>query len=259
VSENRRVLVTRSASQAGALAEALREAGLEPVLVPALAFEAPSSFAVLDAALAGIDGFDWLVLTSANAAEALAARAAALYPERGWPPLKVAAVGAATARAAEASLGLAVTLQSPEPVADSLAAALTALARNGHGAAARFLLVRAEEGREVIERALADAGAQVSVAAAYRTVAPAESLQALAEMAERGDWPAAVTFTSPSSVRNLLGLLEMAGHGLPVSVRRISIGPITSRAMRELGIPADGEAAEPAPAALARAVRDALG
>ena len=61
----------------------------------------------------------------------------------------------------------------------------------------------------------------------------------------------AVTFTSASTARNLVALLEAAGHALPASVLRASIGPITSRALCDLGLPPHLEAAEPTLAALA--------
>ncbi len=96
----RRVLVTRALHQAGKLSDGLRALGAEPVEVPVLEIRPPGSFEPLDAALRQFDGYDWLILTSANAARALAERAAALGVELGQPArLKVAAVGEATAAA----------------------------------------------------------------------------------------------------------------------------------------------------------------
>lgn len=256
----KRVLVTRSAEQAGDLAEALRSAGLEPVLLPMLTFrEVPSD--TLDRALAELECFDWLVLTSVNAVKALRdrlARTGALAP----PPLRIAVVGASTGSAVQTLLLREPELVSPEPVADVLAQLL--VARVVAGAAApgqppqRFLVVRAQEGREVIEHALRAAGAKVTVAAAYATEAPAASLNALREMAATGLWPDAATFTSPSTARNLLALLEQVGGVLPGSVRRIAIGPVTARALAELGIPAHVTATQPTPAAMTEAVLQAL-
>ena len=74
----RRVLVTRAAHQAGKLSEGLRALGAEPVEVAVLEIRAPERFDSLDAALRRLDGYDWLILASANAVRALAERAAAL-------------------------------------------------------------------------------------------------------------------------------------------------------------------------------------
>jgi uroporphyrinogen-III synthase len=83
-----RVIVTRPEAQAGALAQALRERGLEPVLCP-LIETVPLEDGPID-----VVGYDWIVLTSANGAAELARR------HRGTLP-RVAAVGAATAHELE--------------------------------------------------------------------------------------------------------------------------------------------------------------
>ncbi len=75
-----RVLITRSPHQASALAEVLRASGLEPILIPTIELAEPTTFAPLDAALAHLDRFHWLLFTSANAVEAFATHAASLIP-----------------------------------------------------------------------------------------------------------------------------------------------------------------------------------
>lgn len=75
---SRRVLVTRAAHQAGKLSEGLRAAGFEAVEVPVLEIRPPATFAALDRALRQLDGYDWLIFTSANAVRAVVERAAAL-------------------------------------------------------------------------------------------------------------------------------------------------------------------------------------
>jgi len=65
----------------------------------------PASFDLLDAALRKLDGYDWLILTSANAVRALAERAAALGIVLVQPAsLKVAAIGEGTGGGARAGL-----------------------------------------------------------------------------------------------------------------------------------------------------------
>jgi uroporphyrinogen-III synthase len=71
-------------------------------------------------------------------------------------------------------------------------------------------------------------------------------------------YPDAVTFTSASTAGNLVALLTEAGVKLPGEVVRASIGPITSRALRELGLTPQVEAAEPTVAALVQALADYL-
>lgn len=257
-----RVLVTRSLRQASELADRLRESGIEPVLLPAIELVAPSSFEAMDRALREWRTYDWLLFTSANAVEAMYRRAEEIgsgeLERLASQQVKIAAVGKSTARALEAR-GLAPNLIPPQAVAESLAEALLPYAVSEGGRATRFLLIRAEEAREHLPETLRAAGAEVVIASAYRTVIPDTSKDVLrALFAKRSHWPAAVTFTSSSTVRNLLALCEAAGVALPAEIPRISIGPVTSATLQELDLPAHAEAKEATVASLAEAVADFL-
>jgi uroporphyrinogen-III synthase len=253
-----RVLVTRSPEQASELATQLSALGLEPVLVPAIELAPPSSFDVLDDALAHVASFDWLIFTSANAVAPFRARCELVGLEAAAVRVRIAAIGPATARALE-SVGLTAELIPPQAVGESLAEALLPHACRSDGASARFLLVRAEDARDILPEALRGAGAEVTIAPAYRTVVPAESIDAMRGLfAGAGPDVAAITFTSSSTARNLLALCEAAGVTLPPSALRVSIGPITTETLRSLGYPPHAEAITASVAALAQAVREAI-
>jgi len=68
--------------------------------------------------------------------------------------------------------------------------------------------------------------------------------------------PDAITFTSASTARNLVALLEAAGVNLSASVALISIGPITSQALHDLGLEPAAEAAESSLPALVKAIEE---
>lgn len=225
----RRVLVTRGAGQASKLSDGLRAAGLIPVEVSVLEIQPPASYVALDTAVQSLSAYDWLILTSANAVHALANRASHLDIKlKDAASLQVAAVGPATAREAEA-LGLHVALLPESYVAESLVVALAEKTRGK-----RVLLARAEVARDVIPDALREAGAQVDVADAYRNGVP-EGASARLKVALAEPLHAA-TFTSSSSVTHLKQVAERAGITFPLAgVPAISIGPITSATLRELG------------------------
>jgi len=226
------------------------------VLVPAIEIAPPSSFERLDAALADLAEYDWVIFTSANAVEAFGRRVEFLGLNA-VALVRVAAIGPATARALEA-IGLTAELVPLQAVAESLAEALLEKVQQA-GAPTRFLLVRAEEARDVLPETLCKVGAEVTIAPAYRTVVPAGSIDAVRELFESATpGVTAATFTSSSAVRNLLALCEAAGVSLPTSVVRVSIGPITSETLRSLGYPPHAEALTASVAALAQAVREAL-
>jgi len=233
----KRILVTRSPAQASDLAEQLSALGAIPILIPTIEIVPPTSFAALDAALACLHTFDWLVFTSANAVEAFHARAQ--HQRLTQRPPKIAVIGPATERAAR-SIGLTVDLLPAQYVAESLAEALVP-----HASGKSFLLVRAAAARDTLPEALAAAGATVTIAEAYRNQTPSSSIPALEALFDLpANYPQAVTFTSASTARNLAALLEAADLALPDSVVRASIGPVTSQALRELGLPPHLEAAE---------------
>ncbi len=162
----RRILITRPEGQSSTLAALLHAHGATPIEIPTIALAPPASFCALDAALVTLRTYDWLLFTSANAVRALATRARTLnLPPH---PRRIAAIGPATARAlAEAGIALNADLIPPQAVAESLAEALLP-----HAAGASMLLVRAAEARDLLPEALAAAGAQVTVAEAYRNVVP---------------------------------------------------------------------------------------
>jgi uroporphyrinogen-III synthase len=259
-----RVLVTRSPHQASALADQLRAVGAEPILIPTIELADPSTFAPVDAALAQLDHFHWLLFTSANAVGAFterlqAAHGKAVSDSRVPASCRIAAIGAATARALEA-VGFHVDLVPPQAVAESLAEALLPYAHQPDGSPTRFLLLRAKVARDVLPEALRSAGADVTIAPVYRNVVPIDSIAALSELfSTRDNWPAAMTFTSSSTAANLLALLEASGLGFPQEILRISIGPVTSQTLRDLGLPPHAEAAEPSIPSLVAEVVKALG
>lgn len=257
-----RVLVTRAPEQSSGLADHLRSLGIDPILIPAIELAAPTSWTILDTALEQLNTFHWLLFTSANAAEAFANRKSRVPHPKAKPQTKsprIAAIGPATARALQGG-GLTPDLIPSQAIAESLTSALLSHTRQPDGEPTRFLLVRAEEARELLPETLRSHGAEVTIAPAYRTVIPASSVHLLQQLfrTQTGS-PAAITFTSSSTARNLLALCEAAGVTFPKDTLRISIGPITTRTLGELGFPPHAEASEATVAALAEATSEAIG
>jgi uroporphyrinogen III methyltransferase/synthase len=143
----------------------------------------------------------------------------------------VAAIGPGTA-AALREHGIEADVLPERSVAESLVDALREVPVE------RALVARAAEARDVLPDALRDRGAEVDVLALYETVAEPLDDEALAA-ARAADY---VTFTSSSTVRFFL---DAAGGdaGLSDGTRIVSIGPVTSSALREHGLEPHVEAA----------------
>jgi uroporphyrinogen-III synthase len=244
---NKRILVTRTRHQASDLATQLEALGATAILIPTIEIAPPETYAPLDAALTCLSTYDWLVFTSANAVEAFHSRAQ--FQPLNQLPKHIAVIGPATLRAAN-NIGLTVDLVPPKYIAESLAETLL-LEASGKS----FLLVRAAEARDTIPEALTAAGAIVTIAEAYRNQIPAESIAALRELFRSpANYPDIITFTSASTARNLVGLLEAANLTLPPDIVLASIGPITSEALRDLGYTPAIEAGESTIPGLVRAM-----
>ncbi|MEK6607323.1 MAG: uroporphyrinogen-III C-methyltransferase, partial [Myxococcota bacterium] len=221
----RRVMVTRAAAQAGALAKLLRDRGAEAVLLPALETGPPESFAALDAALHALATYDWVLFTSANGVRAFFERLAHKgLDARALAGSRIGAVGPATAEAL-ARERLRVDAPAASYRAEGLFEALRPLGVAGK----RFLLPRAEKAREVLEDALRAAGATVDVVTAYRT-SPAAPDGAAAARLREGTIDV-VAFASASAVESF------AAMGLaPGRARVAAIGPLTREACERAGL-----------------------
>jgi uroporphyrinogen-III synthase len=233
----RRIVVTRAARQSGGLRELLEAQGAEVLLLPTIEVAPPESYAALDNALRDAKRFAWLVATSANAVRVIGERLAALgLAAQSLGHLRCAAVGPSTAEALR-TLGLEVEVVPERYVGEALADALKDRVRGQ-----RVLLVRAAVARDVVPDALTATGAEVTVADAYRTVIPADAIKQAKAIFGAELLPHAIVFTSGSTVTHLLDVLREARLTFPSQVACVSIGPVTSAALRDAGLVVTAEA-----------------
>ena len=226
----RSVLVTRPAGPDDALVAALRQRGFQVHPVPTV------TTAPIPVEAAALEGFDWIVVTSATGVAALPE----LPGDARW-----AAVCAATA-AALAERGVTASVLPERANGKSLAEAIP------EPGGKRILLARAEIAAADLPGRLRERGAEVVELAVYRTLeGPETSRQALAEALADPELGGGV-FASASAVR---GYLALGGR---IDLPAVTIGPRTTGAAVEVGMRVLGEAREQSAAALAAAVAAAL-
>ncbi len=230
----RLVVVTRAAHQSLGFIQLLESLGARVVQFPVIAIAPPADWAPVDQAIAALTTYDWLVFTSANAVDAFFDRAGELTPTA-----RIAVIGPATAQAV-ARRGLSVDLQPANHIAEGLVAEFAALPFAG----VRLLIPRAASARDVLPDALRMQGAQVDLVDVYRNTLPTE----VAPFPDAPDW---ITFTSASTVKNLLALVDRARFA---EARLASIGPETSAALRRHQLPVTVEARPSTQEALAQAM-----
>jgi uroporphyrinogen III methyltransferase/synthase len=220
---DRTVAVTRARAQSSGLAQRLRELG-------AIVVEAPAIRIVpIDGPAPELAEYDLVCLTSPNGVRLLFERLrAAGRDARALAGAAVAAIGPGTARAL-AERGVIADVVPERFVAEGLVEALAEIP------VTRALIARAAVARDVLPDALRQRGAHVDVLELYQTVSePLSGRQR--EAVAAADY---VTFTSSSTVEFFF---EQAGDAVAQQARLISIGPVTSDALRTRGHEPDVEA-----------------
>ena len=240
--QGRTIAVTRAEQQLGEARRLFEQAGATVLDLPALVIGPPDEWGPLDDALAELEDFHWLVLSSSNGVEAVEERLQRQGGSLAGRPrsLKIAAVGRKTAARLEA-LGAPADFVPPQFVADSL---IDHFPVSGWGL--RLLLPRVQSGgRTVLAEAFGEAGARVVEVAAYESRCPDNLPAATAAALAEGSVDA-ITFSSGKTVQHTAQLLEQqfgASWQEPLQgVALVSIGPQTSHTCQAVLGRVDAEA-----------------
>ncbi len=228
-----RILVTRARSQASELSELLLACGGEPVECPTIAFTPPASWDETDQAMACLETFQWLVLTSVNGVQHFMRR---LWHNgrdaRSLQGLRVCCIGPRTAEELE-KFGVKADVVPAQYQAEGILEVMKAEGVAGQ----RVLIARAAQAREILPEELGRLGAEVFVAPVYQTVVPQSEVEAIkTRFLSQGI--EMVTFASSSTVRNFVELFGGAQELQKILQHTIigCIGPITAETARELGL-----------------------
>ena len=229
----KRIVVTRTRKQAGALTNQLRALGADILELPTIKIEPPTDLREFAELVQDSHTYDWIVFTSPNGVDAFFEIFYKLYDDaREIGAAKIAAIGPATAQRVR-GFRLHVDLQPEEFVAEAVVREFQKQGIEN----LRILLARAEKARDVLPSELSKLGAIVDEAFAYRTVPETRDLTgARQRLLEEG--ADLITFTSSSTVESFLAL----GLPWPKGMRVASIGPITSKTAADHGLKIDIEA-----------------
>ncbi|WP_036481508.1 uroporphyrinogen-III C-methyltransferase [Myxosarcina sp. GI1] len=233
--KDKTILVTRASEQASNFTALLERQGAKVIEMPALVITPPSSWQELDKAIATIELFDWLILTSANGVNYFCDRLLSLGKDyRVLGKLKIAVVGKKTADVLY-KRNLQPDFIPPDFVADSLVVNFPE-ALNGKN----VLFPRVETGgREVLVRELTSQGGVVTEVAVYQSQCP-DRLEPSVWQALQQKQIDIVTFASSKTVKNFYHLIEreLPADTKPESILETvsiaSIGPQTSKTCVEL-------------------------
>lgn len=214
--QGRRIVVTRPESRP--LAEALEGLGAEVAIVPLIEIRAVEDPRALNAAVADLAMYDWVVFTSVNGVAAVGERLSGIGEAR------VAAVGPVTADSVRA-LGVEPSFVAAR-ASEDIAAGL------GSIDGARMLLPQADIADPRLADELRERGANVDTVVAYRTIQLEPTLWGVLPLRIAH----AIILASGSAVRSLASIAGSL-EGLGDSTLLVCIGPKTAAVAREVGLP----------------------
>ncbi|HTJ01081.1 MAG TPA: uroporphyrinogen-III C-methyltransferase [Dongiaceae bacterium] len=229
----RRIVVTRTQTQAGELSRKLAERGAEVLEIPTIKIIPPANRQPLADALLELNAYNWLVFTSPNGVTAFFEYFFKAFEDlRDIGGVRIAAVGPGTAARLK-ELHLKVDLMPEKFLGSEVAAALAKYESVDN---LKICLLRAEVANPDLPLALEALGAIVDDIPCYQTVPETDDRNgAVARLLEAGaDW---ITFTSASTVENFHARLDLPAllKEFP-RLRTASIGPETSKALVRLGL-----------------------
>ena len=231
--KSRRIVITRAAHQSAEMAAIIERLGGSAEFYPCIDLRPAGSTIEVDQTLteAAAGAFDILVITSANTALMVSRHLERLG--RSLDQIEVFAVGPKTVEAIEEHLDLTVTLTVKEHTAEGLVEEIPPI--DGK----KILLPQSAIARPFLADALRSAGASVTTVTVYQTVLGQGGAD-IPGLLSAGEIDA-VTFTSPSTVRNFLTRIESEGGSRNdlEGVCLAAIGPVTAAAMKAEGTSVD--------------------
>jgi uroporphyrinogen III methyltransferase/synthase len=251
----RRIVVTRSRDQRSELSTALADLGADVCELPTIEIQPVEDHGELDRAIERMDLYGWLMLTSQNAVSAFFDRLEQCgFDARFLSSTQCAVVGEATAEVL-ALQGIRADLIPKRHTAEGL---LEMIDERGIDLSrVKILFPCSNLSRQLLPDGLRERGAEVDRVVAYQTVEPKYTDEQIIEALS--PVPDLVTFTSSSTVSNLLSILGKAGkRDLISDLAAASIGPITSETAREAGFAVRVESSEPTIDAFIRSIAESL-
>ncbi len=234
----KRIVVTRTRSQASTLLAGLEESGANCLECSTINIQPVESYDALDIELERIQEYHWIIFSSLNGVNYFFQR---LFDKgmdaRDLKGPDIAVVGKSTADLLH-SYGVHANLIPSVFTSEGLAESLLDQGVEGRN----VLIPRAVKAREILPETLRGAGAQVTLVPVYKNSPPEGRKEELREELEAGKVDM-VTFTSSSTVRNFLTMVDAKDQEelqrLLAGVKIAAIGPITAKTVTDNGLAVD--------------------
>lgn len=236
----KRIVVTRAREQAGQLTQMLEENGAEVIELPFIEVKPSFDEKLVSEVLAGIAVYEWIIFTSANGVKTFFDLFYKAFDDiRCLGPMRIAAVGAATAREIEKHK-LKVDFLPSKANARVLADEL--IEQEGMESIQLLVITGNQNREELVARLETEGRAIVDTLPLYKT-SKTDLSEELAAARYRKEGADAVLFTSSSTVKSFVE--QQAALELEDDARQPaygSIGPMTTKTLQELDLPLGFEA-----------------
>jgi uroporphyrinogen III methyltransferase / synthase len=223
------IAITRAAKQSKKFGEILTEKGARVLYMPTIEITAIEPNKKLQKAITHISDYYVIIFTSVNSVSVFFNNLMETGKDtRALRDIKIIPIGQATATLLETK-GIAADFIPQSYTSEGIVEIVKTLKIKGN----RFLLPKAEGGRDVLAEFIRNQGGICEVIPIYKTTLPKKGT-ALSEK------PDIITFTSSSTVDNFIAIY---GNKILKKTLIASIGPITSETLRRHKIPIHIEAA----------------
>ncbi len=235
----KKIVVSRARAQASAFSERLEALGAETIEFPAIKIEPPEDYGPLDRALGSINQYHWVIFTSENGVKYFFSRLREKDLDiRSMKKARICAIGPKT-KEALSDKGLKVDFIPPQYRAEAVVDQIKTEIKAGE----KVLLPRADLARPILAQALEELGALVDNISCYSTVRGDADAKLLKELLTEKEVDM-ITFTSSSTVNNLVAMLGREAKDLLNGVDLAAIGPITAATAQEKDLTIAVEAEE---------------
>ena len=230
--QGKTVLITREKSQARDLRETISKNGGVPIEVPLLSFQMPVGQVKADTVgkVERVNAFDWVVFTSKNGVDFffkfLKEMKLTLDPH-----VRIAVIGKKTLDVIE-SYGYKPAFVPPSFVAEAFLPSFLEILKSKES----VLICKGNLARDYIAKGLREKCFEVEQAIVYDNVQPVGTTDLLVK-AFRETKVDIILFTSPSTINNFMDIVYK--NQLEELVREsviVSIGPVTTKRIEELGL-----------------------
>ena len=224
------IVVTRARTQNSSLVEKIMDLGGNPIEFPTIKIKEIPNNKELENEIENIKDYSYIVFTSANGVNIFMNKMFELNKDiRALSGAKIVAIGPATAKALK-NKGIIADIVPKEYVAESIFESLKAVVNSND----RILIPRASEARDYLIEKLSEI-CTVKEVKTYETVIGDAQREAVLDKLDKGEIDY-LTFTSSSTVKNLIKIIGEENIPKLEKAKIISIGPITTKTIEGFGL-----------------------